>query len=101
MSMKNISRQLLAKKVAERTGLDLISSRKAVNATVESIAEEIAVLNRVTLHGLGVFKFKRRAGFLARNPRTGEPMPIPPHRKIDFQPAPSLRMEVMRARVQT
>lgn len=97
--MLNTNRNTLAKKVAERTGMDQHTARLAVNAVVTVIAEEIASLNRVTLHGLGVFRFKRRAAFLARNPKTGEPVPIPTHRKIDFQPADSLRVEVMRAQV--
>lgn len=97
--MKNVNRNSIVVEVSKKTGLSQDQARAAVNATIAVISEELMALNKVTLHDFGVFKFRRRAAFLARNPRTGDEVPIPAHRKIEFRPAPTLRLAVIRARV--
>lgn len=93
--MKHIDKDQIAADVASMTGLSLRCSMKAVRATVLALSQHIAALDKVTLHGLGSFGFKRRSAHLARNPRTGDAVLVLAHRKIDFRPSKSLRAAVL------
>jgi DNA-binding protein HU-beta len=46
---------------------------------------------RFTYPGFGTFTKRRRNGRLVRNPRTGDPMPIPPSVTVVFAPGQELR----------
>jgi DNA-binding protein HU-beta len=59
-----------------------IASKKVIEAvltaTVNTIADTVASGDRVTLVGFGMFEARQRKGRDGHNPRTGEPMIIPP-----------------------
>lgn len=75
-----------------RTAVDLILSR---------IGEAVAEGDRVEIRGFGVFSHNDLPGRHGRNPRTGEPVIVPPKRAIHFKPGLDLRHEVDRhAKVQ-
>jgi nucleoid DNA-binding protein len=46
--------------------------------------ERLAAGDDVTLPGIGRLKVKARAARMGRNPRTGEPMSLPPKRGVTF-----------------
>ena len=60
-----------------RTAVDLILSR---------IGEAVAEGDRVEIRGFGVFSHNDLPGRHGRNPRTGEPVIVPPKRAIHFKP---------------
>jgi nucleoid DNA-binding protein len=93
----NISRRTLAREVAADTGLPYRAAYAAVSHTFDLVAKHIVALDRVTLHRLGVFEFKRRGEFKARNFQTGQRMRIPAHRQVMFRPTERVRFGVMRA----
>lgn len=66
-------------------------ARKAVEARFESLGAALQRGDRVLLRRFGVFGAASRKTGVARNPRTGEPMDIPPGRVVRFRPAVSLR----------
>jgi DNA-binding protein HU-beta len=45
----------------------------------------------VSLPGFGKFKVQNKPARTARNPRTGESIPVPATRKLAFQPAKALK----------
>lgn len=64
-------------RVAEKTGLTRRDAERAADAVFEAIQEAMMQGEKVQVPGFGAFKSRRRAAFTGRNPKTGEPMPIP------------------------
>ena len=67
----------LIAEVAKKTGLSKKDAEKAINATVETIADTVAAGSKVQLVGFGSFETKTRAAHTGRNPRTNETMDFP------------------------
>jgi len=63
--------------VATKTGLSKKDAEKALNATMETVAEAMASGEKVQLVGFGSFETKTRAAHIGRNPRTKETMEFP------------------------
>jgi len=55
----------------------------AVNAMFETIMDSLREGKRVELRGFGSFSVREYDGYMGRNPRTGENIPIPP-KKLPF-----------------
>jgi DNA-binding protein HU-beta len=66
----------LARDVAAKSGLEIGQAKRAVEATLKSIEEQIGQGNEVSLTGFGKFSVSQRAARQGRNPRTGESMQI-------------------------
>ncbi|MDN5917388.1 MAG: integration host factor subunit beta [Pseudonocardia sp.] len=62
--------------LAARLG-DRRTAAAAVDGVVDVIVETVGAGDSVTLTGFGVFEARRRAARVARNPRTGETVPVP------------------------
>ena len=85
-------------KVAQVSGLSVKDCRKAVEAIFNTddgsrgvIAEELAKDHKITLPGFGTFETRKRQGREGRNPRTREPMRIPPSKVATFRPGKNLK----------
>ena len=65
-------------------------ARKAVEALFESLGAALEHGDRVVLRRFGVFHVAPRKTGMARNPRTDEPVAIPPGRVVRFRPVPRL-----------
>ena len=66
----------LADKVAERTGLAASQARQAVEAAIEAVSDELPSGGEVALAGFGKFSVSHRAARQGRNPATGETIQI-------------------------
>ena len=66
-------------------------ARKAVEALLESLSDALQCGDRVVLRRFGVLNAAPRRTGVARDPRTGEPVAVPPGRVVRFRPAPGLR----------
>ncbi|EOW9161667.1 HU family DNA-binding protein [Vibrio cholerae] len=66
----------LIMKVAEDADISKAKAEAAVNALINSVAEELKAGGIVTLTGFGTFHVKKRAARTGRNPRTGENIQI-------------------------
>ena len=75
----------LIAQVAEKTGLTKKDSEKVVTAVLDTITENLANGEKVSLVGFGMFEVKERAERMGHNPKTGEPM------KIEASKAPSFK----------
>jgi nucleoid DNA-binding protein len=49
---------------------------------------------RIELRNFGVFEVKRRAARRARNPRTGDPVPVPEKCVVTFKPGKEMEARV-------
>jgi DNA-binding protein HU-beta len=81
----------LADKVAERTGLAGSQSRQVLEATIELISDELAAGGEVALAGFGKFSVSQRAARQGRNPSTGATIDIAASNAAKFSAASALK----------
>ena len=81
----------LADKVAERTGLPASQARQVLEATIETVSDELAAGGEVALAGFGKFSVSHRSARQGRNPATGETISIAASKAAKFSAASALK----------
>ncbi len=81
----------IAEKVATRLCVTRQTAMVFVSAVVDAQARTLAEHGEVTLRGFGAFRVKEVAESRARNPRTGEMVAVPPHKRVRFRAGKVLR----------
>ncbi len=81
----------LAEQVASRTGLATSQARQAIEATIESVSDELARGGEVALAGFGKFSVSHRAARTGRNPSTGATIQIAASKAAKFSAASALK----------
>jgi len=74
--MKNTTKHGLVAAVARSTGLTQAEIRIAVEELLEVFAEELSKGRTIELRGFGTFYVRERKARPARNPKTGEVVPL-------------------------
>ena len=74
--MAVVGKDELIRDVAEKSGLGVGEAKRALEATLRAIEEQMGEGNEVRLTGFGKFSVSQRAARMGRNPRTGETMQI-------------------------
>ena len=77
--------------VAEKTGMTKKDAERVINATVETITENLVKGEKVAMSGFGIFEVKAREARVGRNPRTKETIQIPATRLPAFKAAKALK----------
>lgn len=80
-----VKADLIERAVAE-TGLSRKEARAAVEGVFAALSAALQRGERTVVRGFGSFSVRARRIGMARNPRTGEPVPIPPGRVVRFRP---------------
>lgn len=76
--------------VSAETNMSKTDAEKAIKATIESIAGELANGGSITLVGFGTFSVMERKARVGKNPRTGESIKIPAKKVPKFKAGKSL-----------
>ena len=63
---------------------------KAVQATFEAISRALNNSEKVVISNFGTFRVKARQARTGRNPKTGEPVTVPPRRGVRFKASRNL-----------
>ncbi|KPJ50493.1 hypothetical protein AMJ40_02830 [candidate division TA06 bacterium DG_26] len=84
----------LAKRIADETGFTQREALVVINHFLGEVKDVLSRNERVELRGFGVFMTKHRKGRTARNPRTGEPVRVPPRLMPVFKPSRELKAMV-------
>ncbi len=77
--------------IAEKSGLSKVDSKKALDATLEAISEEVKNDGKVVLVGFGTFSLAERSARMGVNPQTKKPIEIPARKSVKFKPGSGLR----------
>ena len=77
--------------VAERTGLTKKDAERAVAATFDTIAAQLAAGEKIQVTGFGTFEVKEREARVGRNPLTGESIQIAASRTPVFKAGKGLK----------
>ena len=68
-----------------------------VDAFLDAVKDALARGDRIELRGFGTFKVRHRKARTGRNPRTGEPVEVPPRHVPVFKPSRHLSSRVDQA----
>ncbi len=81
----------LIERSAAATGLRRKDCRASVEALFEQVSAALVRGERVVVRRFGILHTSPRKTGMARNPRTGEEVPIPPGRMVRFRTGRGLR----------
>ncbi len=80
--------------MASKTGLTKKNAEAALNAFVETVSEQLAQGDKISLVGFGTFEVAERAEREGRNPQTGETMKIAASKAPKFKAGKALKDSV-------
>ena len=80
--------------VAEKAGMTKKDAERVVNATIDTIVQNLANGEKVQISGFGNFEIKSREARVGRNPRTKEAIQIPATRLPVFKASKVLKDSV-------
>ncbi len=81
----------LISRTCESTGMSRLEAKFAVESVFRAVADALLRQDRVVIRRFGSFLVTPRKQGMARNPRTGAAVPIPPGRMARFRPGSHLR----------
>ena len=71
--------------VSAKSGLSKVDSKKAVEAFVETVSEELKSGGKVALLGFGSFSVTEKSARKGVNPKTKQPINIPARKSVKFK----------------
>jgi nucleoid DNA-binding protein len=87
----------IVRSISDELGLPQLQVKQIVQKMFSALIETLAEDGRVELRNFGVFEVKVRAARSARNPKTGEQMPIPARSVVTFKPGKEMEEQVQEA----
>ncbi len=66
----------LNKILAEKEGISQKKAKRIIDTMFRTMAESLALSERVDIRGFGTFKVKQYDGYTGRNPKTGESVEV-------------------------
>lgn len=80
----------LINEIAAKASLNKVDAKKALDATLESIAQALANEDKVQLIGFGTFSIVEKPERQGINPKTKEKITIAARKAVKFKPADGL-----------
>ena len=96
--MATVTRADLANAVHRETDLARRDAAALVDMAIETIAERLSAGETVTISGFGSFRVRDKRAREGRNPKTGEPAPIPARRVVTFRASHVLKTRIAEGR---
>ena len=84
----------LVDEIADKTGLTKKDVAETVDEFLEAVCRALVSGKHIEIRGFGTFKVKDRRPRIARNPRTGEQVQVPPRRVPVFKVSKELKDKV-------
>ena len=89
-----MNRSQLVDAVAKKNSLPRKAADAAIGAIFDTVFDAICEASRVEIRGFGSFTTRNYDRYVGRNPRTGEPVDVPPKRLPFFKVGKDLRERV-------
>ena len=86
-----MTKEQLIAELSEKWDINKATATRYYGEFIKTIRDEIISSQKCELSGLGTFRVKTRAQKKGINPRTKEPMIIPEHKVVCFNPCKELR----------
>lgn len=84
----------LINKLSQELNIPKQDAEEGVNIFFEAIREAILNGEEIEIRGFGTFRFRERQPRSGRNPRTGEPVSVPPKKVLYFKPSKILKEQI-------
>jgi len=92
-----VTKKDIVKTIAEQIELPQLRTKELVQKTFDALIDALVREGRVELRNFGVFQIKKRDARMARNPRTGERVPVQAKRVVTFKPGKEMEDRVRQA----
>ena len=86
-----MNKQELIAAIAEKAELERDDAKKALNAFIEVVGDELKKGEKIQIIGFGTFEVSERAARESRNPQTGEAMEIKASKNPKFKAGKALK----------
>ncbi len=86
-----MNKQELIAAIAEKAEMEKDDAKKALNAFIEVVGDELKKGEKIQIIGFGTFEVSERAAREGRNPQTGEAMEIKASRNPKFKAGKALK----------
>ncbi len=83
--MATITKKELIDRIADSTKVRRVEVKRIVQSFLDNIVVELGRGNRLEFRDFGVFEVKSRRARMAQNPKTLQPVPVPPKRTVKFK----------------
>jgi nucleoid DNA-binding protein len=93
-----VTKKEIVKDIADKLDLTQLKTKEIVQMTFDAIIDTLIESDdhRIELRNFGVFEVKQRQARKARNPRTGEPVDVPPKNVVTFKPGKKMEERIAR-----
>lgn len=86
-----MNKQELIAAIAEKAEMEKDDAKKALNAFIEVVGDELKKGEKIQIIGFGTFEVSERTAREGRNPQTGETMEIKASRNPKFKAGKALK----------
>lgn len=80
--------------IAEKAGLTKVDAKKALNAFIDTVSEEMSKGEKISILGFGSFSVVERSARKGVNPKTKKPINIPARKAVKFKAGSDLSASV-------
>ncbi|MDA1039741.1 MAG: integration host factor subunit beta [Planctomycetota bacterium] len=84
----------IVRTISEQLDLPQLRTKELVQRTFDALVEALVREGRIELRNFGVFQIKKREARMARNPRTGEQVPVQAKFVVTFKPGKEMEARV-------
>jgi integration host factor subunit beta len=81
----------LINRISKELNIPKQEAETGVNLFFDTIKEAILQGEEIEVRGFGSFRFRQRPPRSGRNPRTGDPVKVPPKKVLYFKPSKLLK----------
>ena len=96
LPMATITKKDLVERIADETEQTQVMTKRIIQRFLDAIVEELSAGNRLEFREFGVFETKERKSRRARNPRTGEDVPVEAKTVVTFKAGRMMKNSVQR-----
>jgi len=89
-----VTKKDIVRTIAEQIDLPQLRTKELVQRTFDALIEALVREGRIELRNFGVFQIKKREARMARNPRTGERVPVHAKSVVTFKPGKEMEARV-------
>ena len=93
-SVQTVTKKDIVRTIAEQIELPQLRTKELVQKTFDALIEALVREGRIELRNFGVFQIKKREARMARNPRTGERVPVQAKSVVTFKPGKEMEARV-------
>lgn len=98
MTGKTFTRAELSEAIADKAGLPRQKATQILETILEEMANGLQKEGRLKLSSFGSFAVRAKDTRVGRNPKTGQEVPIPPHKAVLFKASHIFKNRVLRGR---